>query len=164
MFLPWTKKKPSGLKLYHRLRLLAAGPQQRSRGGQLPGLADQFGQGVVGDLWEFDANPAFYADVWRLEVDLRGVGDHVCLRTSWDGNPDGGVAVAVVIIGEHDEDSLGDEEGGLAVGELFGSAGEGEGEFADPVDLGFCGCGFGGLGHVGFVLVWKTLIKSHKGL
>jgi hypothetical protein len=60
-----------------------------------------------------------------------------------------------VVVGDHDEDSLGDEEGWLAVGELFGCAGQGEAELADAVDLGF-----GGDGHVVFLAdCWLPLFQ-----
>src|ERR1700733_13381788 len=104
---------------------------------------DESGEIVVVDLGQLDADPAFDAYVRRFEVNRWRFGDHGCLRAGWGGYPDGGVAVAVVVVGEHDEDALGDEEGGLAVGELFGGAGQDEAELADSVDLGF-----GGKGHV----------------
>ena len=56
------------------------------------------------------------------------------------------MTVAVVVVGDHDEDALGYEEGGFAVGELFGGAGLGEGEAADALDLVF-GSGAGRTSH-----------------
>jgi hypothetical protein len=120
---------------------------------------DEFGQFVFADLGEFYADPTFYAYVGRFEVDFRGFGDHGGLRADGDGYPDGGVAVAVVVVGDHDEDSFGYEEGGFAVGELFGGAGLGEGQLADSIDLGF-----GGDGHVVFSTdSWLPLFQVWRG-
>ena len=128
---------------------LPAGSKQSSWRGELPGLADEVGENLVAYLGQFDADPAFDAYVGRLEVGFGGVGDHGGLCAWWSGDPDGGVAVAVVVVGDHDEDALGYEEGGFAVGEFFRDAGQGEGEPADSSYVGF-GQGFGGNGHVVF--------------
>ena len=88
---------------------------------------DEFGEAVVGNVGELDAYPAFDADVGGLEVGFGGFGDHGLLDAEGDGDPDGGVSVAVVVVGDHDEDAFVDKEGGLAVGELFGGAGVVEG-------------------------------------
>jgi hypothetical protein len=66
-----------------------------------------------------------------------------------------------VVVGEHHEDPLADEERWLPMRELFGGAGQGEAEFADAVDLGRrfrldFGLDFGldGLGHLPLIASW----------
>src|SRR5580698_8438405 len=119
--LPAGKKKPGGLFRIALLLFLASAAcaEEGFGSGQLPGLMDESGEIAVGDLGQLDADPAFDAHVGRLEVGCRGFGDHFSLRAGWGGYPDGGVAVAVVVVGDHDEDALGYEEGWFAVGELF---------------------------------------------
>ena len=86
-------------------------------------------------MGEFDADPAFDAYVGWLEIDLRRFGDHGGLCAWWGRDPDGGVAVAMVVVGDHDEDALGYEEGGFAMGKLFRGSGLGKSELANAVNL-----------------------------
>ena len=98
---------------------LAAGTQHGSRSCELPGLSDEAREDIVGDLWEFYADPAFDANIGWFEVDFGGISDHCGLGAGWSWNPDSGVAVAMVVVGEHDECPFGDKEGRLAVRELL---------------------------------------------
>ncbi len=45
------------------------------------------------------------------------------------------MAIVMVIVGEHGEDFLVDEEGGFAVGELLRGAGEGGADSADSAEV-----------------------------
>ena len=80
---------------------------------------------VVADSVEFDAYPAAYTYVGRLEECLWRGSCEVLLGSRCGWNPDGYVAVVVVVVVEHGEDLLIDEEGWFAVRELFGGGGEG---------------------------------------
>jgi len=122
-----------------RFRGLAAGTQHGSGSSELPRLTDEAREDFVGDFGKFDADPAFNADIGWFEIDFGSVGDHCGLGTVWSGNPDSGMAVAVVVVGEHDEGSLGHKECGLAVRELFGGTDVGKCQSSNSVDLGFCG-------------------------
>jgi hypothetical protein len=102
---------------------------------QAPGFEEVPGEFVVCYLVEFDAYPAAYAYVgWFEEFSGRGADErHLGSGNGW--NPDGYVAVVMVIVGEHGEDFLADEEGGFAVRELLGGAGEGGADSADSVEV-----------------------------
>ena len=114
----------------------ATGPKEGLGSCELPCFADEVGEQVVRGVAEFNADPAFDANIGRFEVNFRRFGDHLGLGAGRGGDPDGGVAVRMVVVGEHDKDALGDEEGGFAVRELFADAGQGEGEAADAVNVG----------------------------
>ena len=61
-------------------------------------------------------------------------------RCGWD--PDGYMAVVVVVVVEHGEDLLVDEESRLAVGEFFGGGGEGCADSADSAEVFVMRIGF----------------------
>jgi len=54
-------------------------------------------------------------------------------RCGWD--PNGYVAVVVVVVIEHGKDLLVDEEGWFAVGEFFGGGGEGCADSPDSTEV-----------------------------
>ena len=63
--------------------------------------------------------------------------DEGWLGTRSGRKPDGNVAIIVVVVGEHDEDAFAGEEGGCAVGELFGGIREAAADAADTIDVRF---------------------------
>ena len=126
-----------------------------SWGDELPCLSYECGQDFIADQSDLDADPAFDSDVRRLEIDLGSFGDHVCLVAGRHGNPDGDAAVIVMIVREHDEDLLANEEGGFTMRELFSSLRKSKGNAADALDVVF-----GRENGVGHIL--STLARSDK--
>lgn len=87
-------------------------------------------QFFVADTPEFNADPAFDADIGGLEEFFRRGMDEGILKSFQRGNPDGDVPIVVVIVGEHYVDFLVDEKRGLAMRDFFGRAGQGSADSA----------------------------------
>ena len=94
-------------------------------------------QVFVVDLGEFDADPAVDSDVGWAEVGLGVAVDESGLGSGLGGDPDRDVAALVVVVGEHAEDFLAGEEGGFAVGDLFGDVGQAEADLTDAFEMFF---------------------------
>ncbi len=77
---------------------------------------------IIVNLTKFDPDPTAHSYVRRLEKFLWRRGDQHILDTRLSGNPDADMPAAVVIIVEHREHFLLQEERRFAMGKLFGCA------------------------------------------
>jgi len=85
---------------------------------QSVGFVQVDGEVLVAHLAQFYADPAFDADIGRAEVGARIALDEEGLRAGLDRDPNGDVAVAVVVIGEHAVDLLFDKKSRRVMGSL----------------------------------------------
>jgi hypothetical protein len=92
-------------------------------GGSPPGVEDVTGEFIVVDAIEFDTDPPAPADVRRFEEFGGRATDESLLVAGCGRDPDGDVSIVMVVVGEHREDLVVNEEGGFAVGEFFGGCG-----------------------------------------
>jgi len=104
---------------------------------QTPGFANVPGQFVVADGGKLDSDPTAETYVRRFEI-CRGCAVNEQRLQSWRrGQPDGDMAVVVMIIREHGVDFFADEEGWFAVREFFGGFRETHADAADAAQVVF---------------------------
>src|SRR5258708_6831196 len=77
------------------------------------------GEFFVADAVEFDSNPTTHTHIRRFEERLRGSLDQHSLDTWRRGDPHRSVPIVVVVVSEHGEHFLADEERWFSVGKLF---------------------------------------------
>src|SRR5262249_28333822 len=80
-----------------------------------PGLAQMRGEFIIRNMIQVNSDPSAHADVRRFEELLRLCFDQHGLNAERRRTPDGDAPVVVMIIGEHCEDFLADEESRFAM-------------------------------------------------
>lgn len=120
-------------------RCLSGTVRHAFRRHQPPGVKQVRRQFVITDLLQFDADPPPDSDIrGPEELSGRGMDEYFLMPwRCWD--PDRDVSIVVVVVREHGEDPLVDEERGFSVREFLGGSGEGRTQSPYPLDVFLAG-------------------------
>ena len=89
----------------------------------------------VGDVVQFNADPATDADVGWAEIGL-GVGVNEGGLNAWSGGEtNSNVAIVVMVVRVHHEDAFAGEKSGFAVRKPFGRIGKAEADATDTIQV-----------------------------